>query len=205
MRANKESYMTIKLDALELNDGQLQGVPKNPRFIKDEKFEDLKQSIRESPEFLRANTLKVYQLKNKNYIVIGGNMRLRACRELQMKEVPCYVFPQSTTMKKLREYAIKDNMAYGQIDWGNIANEWDAEELEDWAFDMPEDFKNDLPPLEDEEPLPDELTAEEKNKPLSIKIVCTDKAQLEEFSQEIQKLIDERFEGANFSVSGGEL
>ena len=59
MRANKESYMTIKLDALELNDGQLQGVPKNPRFIKDEKFEDLKQSIRESPEILRANTLKV--------------------------------------------------------------------------------------------------------------------------------------------------
>ena len=79
------------------------------------------------------------------------------------------------------------------------------EELDEWAFDMPEDFKDDLPPLEDEEPLPDELTAEEKNKPLSIKIVCTDKAQLEEFSQEIQKLIDERFEGANFSVSGGEL
>lgn len=122
MRANKESYMTIKLDALELNDGQLQGVPKNPRFIKDEKFEDLKQSIRESPEFLRANTLKVYQLKNKNYIVIGGNMRLRACRELQMKEVPCYVFPQSTTLKKLREYAIKDNMAYGQIDWESNYN-----------------------------------------------------------------------------------
>ena len=137
MRANKESYMTIKLDALELNDGQLQGVPKNPRFIKDEKFDDLKQSIRESPEFLRANTLKVYQLKNKNYIVIGGNMRLRACRELQMKEVPCYVFPQSTTLKKLREYAIKDNMAYGQIDWEAIANEWDEEELDEWAFDMP--------------------------------------------------------------------
>lgn len=149
MRANKESYRTIKLDALELNDGQLQGVPKNPRFIKDEKFEDLKQSIRESPEFLRANTLKVYQLKNKNYIVIGGNMRLRACRELQMKEVPCYVFPQSTTLKKLREYAIKDNMAYGQIDWEAIANEWDEEELDEWAFDTMPDFEEeDLEPLD---------------------------------------------------------
>nr|DAH54006.1 MAG TPA: Putative modification methylase [Caudoviricetes sp.] len=151
MRANKESYLTLKLDVLELNEGQLNGVPKNPRFIKDKKFEDLKQSIRESPEFLRANTLKVYQLKNKNYIVIGGNMRLRACRELQMKEVPCYVFPQSTTLKKLREYAIKDNMAYGQIDWDAIANEWDEEELEDWAFDMPEDFKDEFSPLEDDE------------------------------------------------------
>ena len=149
MRANKESYMTIKLDALELNDGQLQGVPKNPRFIKNEKFEDLKQSIRESPEFLRANTLKVYQLKNKNYIVIGGNMRLRACRELQMKEVPCYVFPKSTTLKKLREYAIKDNMAYGQIDWEAIANEWDEEELDEWAFDTMPDFEEeDLEPLD---------------------------------------------------------
>ena len=156
MRANKESYMTIKLDALELNDGQLQGVPKNPRFIKDEKFEDLKQSIRESPEFLRANTLKVYQLKNKNYIVIGGNMRLRACRELQMKEVPCYVFPQSTTLKKLREYAIKDNLAYGQIDWDDIANEWDAEELKEWSFDMPDGWEN------EELPEPLQGTDEEK-------------------------------------------
>lgn len=151
MRANKESYITLKLDVLELNEGQLNGVPRNPRFIKDDKFEDLKRSIQESPEFLRANTLKVYPLKNKHFIVIGGNMRLRACRELLMKEVPCYVFPQSTTMKKLREYAIKDNMAYGQIDWDEIANEWDAEELEDWDFDMPEDFKDDLPPLEDDE------------------------------------------------------
>lgn len=207
MRAKKESYVTLKLDVLELNEGQLNGVPRNPRFIKDEKFEDLKQSIRESPEFLRANTLKVYQLKNKHFIVIGGNMRLRACKELQMKEVPCYVFPQSTTLKKLREYAIKDNMAYGQIDWEAIANEWDEEELDEWAFDMPEDFKDeDLPPLEgDEEELPEELTADEKNKPLTIKIVCTDKAQLDAFSSDIQNLIDEKFEGANFSVSGGEL
>lgn len=151
MRANKESYTTLNLDALELNEGQLKGVPKNPRFIRDEKFQDLKKSIKESPEFLRANTLKVYQLKNGKYIVIGGNMRLRACRELLMKEVPCYVFPKSTTMKKLREYALKDNLAYGQIDWDDIANEWDAEELKEWSFDMPEDFKDEFSPLEDDE------------------------------------------------------
>ena len=139
----------MKLNKLELNEGQLTGVPKNPRFIHDDKFADLKQSIKDSPEFLRANTLKVYPLKNGNYIVIGGNMRLRACKELQMYEVPCYVFPKSTTKKKLREYALKDNMAYGQINWEDIANEWEPEELKEWAFDMPEDFKEeDLPPLE---------------------------------------------------------
>lgn len=166
MRANKESYITLKLDALELNEGQLKGVPRNPRFIKDEKFEDLKQSIKESPEFLRANTLKVYPLKNGKYIVIGGNMRLRACRELLMKEVPCYVFPQSTTFKKLREYAIKDNMAYGQIDWDEIANEWDADELEEWAFEMPEDFKDEeLPPLEGDEEQNKEQQQKEETRP----------------------------------------
>jgi hypothetical protein len=149
MRANKGDYITLKLNKLELNEGQLTGVPKNPRFIHDDKFADLKQSIKDSPEFLRANTLKVYPLKNGNYIVIGGNMRLRACKELQMHEVPCYVFPKSTTKKKLREYALKDNMAYGQINWDDIANEWEPEELKEWAFDMPEDFKEeDLPPLE---------------------------------------------------------
>lgn len=152
MRANKGDYITIKLNKLELNEGQLTGVPKNPRFIHDDKFEDLKQSIKDSPEFLRANTLKVYPLKNGNYIVIGGNMRLRACKELQMHEVPCYVFPKSTTKKKLREYALKDNMAYGQTNWEDIANEWKPEELKEWAFDIPK---------WEEEPLPDPLAGEE--------------------------------------------
>lgn len=207
MRANKKSYQTLKLDVLELNEGQLSGVPRNPRFIKDEKFEALKESIRQSPEFLRANTLKVYPLKNKHFIVIGGNMRLRACKELNMNEVPCYVFPQSTTMKKLREYAIKDNMAYGQIDREQIANEWEPEELEEWDFDMPEDFKDDdLPPLDgNEEPLPDDLTADEKQKPFCIKIVCEDEKQLQAFADDIQRLITDKYATANYSVSGGEL
>lgn len=207
MRANKESYQTLKLDVLELNEGQLSGVPRNPRFIKDDKFEALKQSIRESPEFLRANTLKVYPLKNNHFIVIGGNMRLRACRELNMNEVPCYVFPQSMTMKKLREYAIKDNMAYGQIDWEQIANEWEPEELAEWDFDMPEDFMDDdLPPLDgNEEPLPDDLTADEKQKPFVIKIVCEDEKQLQAFANDIQQMITDKYTTANYSVSGGEL
>lgn len=142
-QANKK----IPLSEIELNEGQLNGLPSNPRFIKDEKFASLVRSLQESPEFLKARPLLVYQMKNGKYITIAGNMRLRALRELGAKDVPCYVFPKSTSVKKLREYTIKDNMAYGQIDWENIANEWEPEELKEWDFEMPEDWLGDVPEL----------------------------------------------------------
>lgn len=142
-QANKK----IPLSEIELNEGQLNGLPSNPRFIKDEKFASLVRSLQESPEFLKARPLLVYQMKNGKYITIAGNMRLRALRELGAKDVPCYVFPKSTSVKKLREYTIKDNMAYGQIDWDNIANEWEPEELKEWDFEMPEDWLSEAPEL----------------------------------------------------------
>lgn len=142
-QANKK----IPLSEIELNEGQLNGLPSNPRFIKDEKFASLVRSLQESPEFLKARPLLVYQMKNGKYITIAGNMRLRALRELGAKDVPCYVFPKSTSVKKLREYTIKDNMAYGEIDWENIANEWEPEELKGWDFEMPEDWFAEVPEL----------------------------------------------------------
>lgn len=142
-QANKK----IPLSEIELNEGQLDGLPSNPRFIKDEKFASLVRSLQESPEFLKARPLLVFQMRNGKYITIAGNMRLRALRELGAKDVPCYVFPKSTSVKKLREYTIKDNMAYGQIDWDNIANEWEPEELKEWDFEMPEDWFGDVPEL----------------------------------------------------------
>ena len=142
-QANKK----IPLSEIELNEGQLNGLPSNPRFIKDEKFASLVRSLQESPEFLKARPLLVYQMKNGKYITIAGNMRLRALRELGAKDVPCYVFPKSTSVKKLREYTIKDNMAYGEIDWENIANEWEPEELKGWDFEMPEDWLGEVPEL----------------------------------------------------------
>lgn len=142
-QANKK----IPLSEIELNEGQLNGLPSNPRFIKDEKFASLVRSLQESPEFLKARPLLVYQMKNGKYITIAGNMRLRALRELGAKDVPCYVFPKSTSVKKLREYTIKDNMAYGEIDWENIANEWEPEELKGWDIEMPEDWFAEVPEL----------------------------------------------------------
>ena len=130
---SKIPYQTIDISLLELNEGQLPGLPKNPRWIKDERYAALKKSIEDAPEMLEARTLLVYPLDNGHYIVIGGNMRLRACRELGLKELPCYVFKKDTPVKKLQEYTIKDNVEFGNVDWELIANEWDTGDLADWG------------------------------------------------------------------------
>jgi len=67
-------------------------------------------------------------------------MRLRACKELGMEAVPCKVLPADTPVAKLREYAIKDNNGFGEDDWDVLANEWDAEELQDWGVELPMDW-----------------------------------------------------------------
>jgi tRNA1(Val) A37 N6-methylase TrmN6 len=138
----EKKHQKIELSRLQLNEGQLAGLPKNPRFIKDEKFKDLCRSIETSPEFLDARPLLVYPLDGGNFITLCGNMRLRACRELGMTDAPCYVFPKNTPIEKLREYTIKDNVPFGQTDW-DVLKEWDAEELKEWSFDVPEEWLND--------------------------------------------------------------
>lgn len=150
MKLDKKRYTTIATEKLELNSGQLDGVPTNPRFIQEEKFEALKKSISESPELLKARPLIVFPLADR-FVVLCGNMRLRAGAALQMKDFPCYVLPKTTTARKLREYVLKDNMEYGQIDWEHIVQDWDKEELADWDFDLPEGWEFDDPTLDDEQ------------------------------------------------------
>lgn len=131
----------LKLSELEYNEGQFYGLPKNPRWIRDARFEALKKSIEDAPEMLELRELLIYPLSDlegheDKFIVIGGNMRLRACRELGYTEVPCKVLPLETPVKKLREYAIKDNEAFGQNDFDVLANEWDMEELQDFGMEL---------------------------------------------------------------------
>lgn len=152
----EKKHQKIELSRLQLNEGQLAGLPKNPRFIRDEKFKELCRSIETSPEFLDARPLLVYPIDGGNFITLAGNMRLRACRELGMTDAPCYVFPKNTPIEKLREYTIKDNVPFGQTDW-DVLKEWDAEELKDWSFDLPEDWLND--------DLPDFLDGEQTDAP----------------------------------------
>lgn len=140
----------LKVDLLEYNEGQLSfideatnkqiGLPRNPRFIRDSRFEALKKSIEDAPEMLDLREMLVYTLssikgKDGKYIVIGGNMRLRACKEIGYTEVPCKILDIDTPMEKLREYAIKDNEAFGQNDFDILANEWDSDELLAWGME----------------------------------------------------------------------
>lgn len=114
----------IKIELIETNEGQIEGVPSNPRFIKDAEFEKLKQSIIDFPEMLQIREVVVYPLQGK-YVALGGNMRFRACKDLGYKEVDCVVLPQNMTVEKMREFAIKDNSGFGSWDFDMLANEWD--------------------------------------------------------------------------------
>lgn len=127
---------TISITLLDFNKGQLKGLPKNPRFFRDYRYEAMKKSIKESPEMLQLRELIVFPYPEGRYLVICGNLRLRACKELGYKELPCKVLDQSTDVKKLREYATKDNVNFGENDMDVMANEWDKDELQDWGVEF---------------------------------------------------------------------
>ena len=125
----------IDISKVHTNTGQIDKLPANPRLIKDGRFKKLMKSIQDLPEMTEARDLLVYP-HNGEYIVIGGNMRLRAYQELGWKEVPCCVLPDNMPVDKLREMVIQDNNPFGEDDWDMLANEWDAEELNEWGFDV---------------------------------------------------------------------
>ncbi len=97
----------IPISLLDFNKGQLPGLPKNPRFFRDYRYEAMKKSIAESPEMLELRELIVYPYADGRYLVVCGNLRLRASKELGYKELPCKVLDPETDVKKLREYAGK--------------------------------------------------------------------------------------------------
>lgn len=130
----------IPLSKLHLNTGQIKDVPKNPRFIKDERFAALKKSIEDNPEMLQLRELVAYD-NNGELVVILRNMCYRAMKELGYKDAPVKVLPAETDAKKLRAYIQKDNIAFGQNDWDLLGNEWDIEELQDFGLEC--EFLND--------------------------------------------------------------
>ena len=110
--------------------------PKNPRIIKDSKFQKLVKSIQEFPDMLNKRPLIVFTDIDNKYVVLGGNMRLKAINELKLKEVPIIVADEWTEEQKA-EFLIKDNVGFGEWDWDSLANEWDVEKLDDWGLDVP--------------------------------------------------------------------
>lgn len=126
---------TLPITKLVSNSGQIAGVPKNPRTIKDARFNALKKSIEDAPEMLSLRELIVVPFGDK-FVTICGNMRLSAARDLGMKSMPCKILGEDTPAEKMREYAMKDNIAFGQDDIDLILAEWDSEELAEWGFGL---------------------------------------------------------------------
>ena len=126
----------VKISQLKNNNGQIKGLPKNPRILKDDKFEKLKKSIHEDPEMLELREIIAYD-NNGKLVVICGNMRLRAMQDLGIKEAPTKILPPETPIEKLKAYVIKDNVSFGEHNWDTLANEWNVEELTEWGLDIP--------------------------------------------------------------------
>lgn len=126
----------LPISLLDFNKGQLKGLPKNPRFFRDYRYEAMKKSIKESPEMLELRELIIFPYPEGRYIVVCGNLRLRACKELGYTELPCKILKPETDVKKLREYATKDNVNFGENDLDVMNNEWDKTELADWGVEF---------------------------------------------------------------------
>jgi hypothetical protein len=122
-----------------VNISEVKPNPKNPRIIKNVKFQKLVTSIKEFPDMLNKRPLIVFTDVDDKYVVLGGNMRLKACKEIGLKEIPIIVADEWTEEQK-NEFLIKDNVGFGEWDWDSLANEWDAEKLDDWGLDLPIDL-----------------------------------------------------------------
>ena len=114
---------------------EIKSNPNNPRLIKDDKFKKLVKSIEEFPKMMSLRPMVI----DANSIVLGGNMRLKALKELGYKDIPdeWVKRAEELTEDEQRRFIIADNVGFGEHDWGMLANEWDTEELEDWGLDIP--------------------------------------------------------------------
>ncbi len=152
---------TIALSLIQPNDGQIPGLPRNPRSWSIRELSRLKKSIQETPEMLELRPPLVYQYEGK-YVAIGGNMRLSVLREMDnITEIPCIVIPQDTPLLKLKEIAIKDNAKFGEWDYDALADEWNEFDLSDYGINDFSDEPEDKPAGDgNASPVDDRLTIE---------------------------------------------
>lgn len=148
----------LPLASLVRNEGQIKGLPTNPRQWTKTEINRLKKSIKETPELLEARGLIVYPHKNQ-YVILGGNMRYSALKELGVEQAPCVLLPEELPLAKLKEIVIKDNGSFGEWDFDLLGNEWDDLPLSDWG----------VPAWETEDEEEKEKTAKSPSEP----IICT--------------------------------
>lgn len=184
----------INLSCMELNEGQIVGIPKNPRYLKGEEHDKLKKSLKSSPELLQYKPLMVYAIEGGKFVVICGNMRLRICQELHNEGVegfdalPCFILNKDVPIAKIKEYAIKDNVQAGNWDWDELANgDWEIDDLQDWGIDC-SFLCNDSEDNADINALFEDAQKTE-DKPKEIKLSVHIPEELEEKLEEIKEVI----------------
>lgn len=155
----------IPLNLLDLNNGQIQGLPKNPRNWTVREIENLKRSIDETPELMEIRPILVVR-HGKRFVAIGGNMRLSALRSMEAETAACLVLPEDLDTRKLKEIVVKDNASLGEWDWDLLANEWSDYPLADYGIPVPyheEETKNDAPaaPVDDRTVIEIKLSSDE--------------------------------------------
>ena len=142
-----EKKPTIAVKVVKIT--EIKANPNNPRILKDDKFKKLVTSIEKFPEMADVRPIVV----NMDMVVIGGNMRLRAMKEVGWKEAPVQMV--DWTEEQQKEFIIKDNLGYGEWDWDDLANNWDEQELTDWGLDIPNFDAEVLEAEEDDFAVPD--------------------------------------------------
>ncbi len=135
------------------NIAEIKPNPKNPRVIRDEKFKKLVASLQEFPQMLEKRPLVCFTDTDGKFVVLGGNMRLRAAQELKLESLPIMLADDWTEEQKA-EFLIKDNVGYGEWNWEELANDWDSEKLDVWGLDVP-GFDIDADKLGEDFTLPD--------------------------------------------------
>lgn len=183
MNILETTAVQLPISVLVNNEGQIEGVPANPRVLRDSQYLALKESM-QNDNLTGVLPLKVFQ-QDEQYVVIGGNMRLQVLKELGAEQVSCIIVPNDTPADILRKIVITDNSTFGDWDMDMLANEWEADELKDWGVDIPntdvpdEDFVNGL--------FEDAAEAQGENK-LNIKIEVPQ--QHEEVIEDIRKAVE---------------
>lgn len=167
------------MNIIKVKISEVKNNPSNPRILKDDKFRKLVQSIKDFPKMLEIRPIVV----NNEMIVLGGNMRLKACKEAGLKEI-FIIKAEDLTEYQQKEFIIKDNVGFGEWDWEQLANEWDNEDLEEWGLDIP-DFEIE----EESEAKEDDYEEPEDIEELKTDIVEGDLITFEKEGKELHRLL----------------
>ena len=151
--------------------------PKNPRIIKDEKFAKLVQSLKDFPEMLEKRPLICFTDTDGKLVVLGGNMRLKAAKEIGLKKLPVMLADDWTEEQK-QQFLIKDNVGFGEWNWEELQQDWDVQQLCDWGLDVPQ-WANNSEDIEDIENI------ESFNESVNFTIKCESIEQLEELQTKL--------------------